>query len=201
MRKILSVFLSLVMLFSMVSLTGCKQKVGVQDVLNYVGSGVSVYEFLANAVVPGLSAEKKAELCPILADVKTFWNLGVVGIGAYLENKDPKQGAAITVNLHSFEVAMGKLFDMGVIKEEYKIYYFAILSTSKFLISTLLPNVTITSTETIDVSYLFITFDCNAKETKSLGSRSLVMQNCLMKIDSATAPTEIKTLKDKLNIK
>jgi hypothetical protein len=160
--------------------------------------GVTSYEFLAGAVVPYLSPEQSAKVCPILEKAKKFWNLSITAATIYLENKDAKQGELVTVNLNSFNAVLNELFAEGIIKEDYKIYFDATIAAVRFLVGSLLPNVKIVEASTVDLSGLYISFECDSRAVMNKDLAVQKVSTALAKIDMADAPAAIQALKAKL---
>lgn len=171
-KKIVSVLMSACLVLVMSMGASCTRpavptpaganEVTVPEFVDNLAVGVSIYNYVAGFVVPLLPADVKDKLCPYLSQLKTFWNLGVKGLGTVIENKGAKGTDDVTINLGSFNALVDEIFAKGILDIKYKVYFDGIQAVVKLAAATMLPKLKFVDGPPVDLSVLYITFECGA---------------------------------------
>ena len=103
--------------------------------------------------------EKLDKTCKAHMKFQAFWNIGIDGLQAYLENKDIGT-EQIIVNLSSAKEVMQALFDELDVSPNAQLYVNVVISTVQSVVTLILPNVEISDGEQVDLTYLKIDVVC-----------------------------------------
>lgn len=175
MKKFWSVLLSISLLLLPLSMGACDKnppttppadtKVSVESLVDNLAVGVTIYNYVTSFVVPFLPADVRDKLCPIFGKIKIYWNLGMKELGAVIDNKGAVGTSEITINLGHLNEAIDELFTSGLLDEKYRVYFTGIQAVVKLACATMLPKVKFEDAAVVELSGLYITFDCASGPT------------------------------------
>mgnify|MGYP001768600490 CR=1 FL=1 len=143
-------------------LTSCQEKPEIGQVINYLKIGASSYQACGTIIMTTLQdtdPAKYAKFCEANEHIKTFWNLGIDGLQAYLENKNVGTDAVV-INLTSAKVAMRQLFELINLDPALRTYIEASISAVQAITTIILPQVEIVEGQQVDLSDCKITLTC-----------------------------------------
>ena len=181
-------------------LVSCNSKPSMEQVITYLKIGANAYQACGTIVMTTLQdtdPQKYAKFCETNEEVKKFWNLGIDGLQAYMENKGVGTDA-IVINLTSAKVAMRKIFEVAGVDPKIRVYIEASISAVQAVTIVLLPDVEFTETQAVDLSECKLTLTCPEDKitVKSVVPYKDTLQQ-LLSTESTLTP-EMETLKKSL---
>lgn len=162
--KYLKIMLSFLLIPAVVLLVSCGGE-SVDKLKSYLYIGGQAYKSVItntmNLFATTGEFDKLDKTCKAHMKFQAFWNIGIDGLQAYLENKDIGT-EQITVNLSSAKEVMQALFDELDVDPKAQLYVNVVISTVQTVVTIVLPNVEIKDGDQVDLAYLKIDVVCPA---------------------------------------